>query len=289
MGTLEFTDWEPHTVATEEFVDPVRVAGLAALFDDGLPAPGPGAPLPPLWHWVALPRWNPSGVLGSDGHPGRGGFLPPVDAPRRMFAGGRVEFLRPLRVGALSRCESTVTDVAAKTGRSGSLVIVDVTTVLHDEDGAPAVREVQNLVYRQAAAPVAAPPDPPTEVNAPGTPLVARDDGDWELRTDPSLLMRFSALTANAHRIHYDWPYATRVEGYPGLVVHGPLQGLVQAEAHRLAGGAAVRELSHRGSAPLFCGEPALLAYHRSATGASVTLTRDGARSPNSSVEIVTV
>ncbi|MEJ9078301.1 MaoC family dehydratase N-terminal domain-containing protein [Gordonia malaquae] len=255
------TDWEPHTVVTDEYIDPAAVTALATLFDDGLPGPAVGDELPPLWHWVALPRWAASSQISVDGHPFRGSFLPPIDLPRRMFAGGRVEFLAPLRVGDLTRRESRVDSVVEKNGRSGKLVVVTVVTTLHTPAGEPAVVETQNLIYREGAAVSGDVPSPaPAAALVPaGAPFVARDDAGFDFRTDPTLLMRFSAATANAHRIHYDWPYATGVEGYPGLVVHGPLMSLALAETHRLSGGRPVATIDHRNSAPLFCGQEAWL------------------------------
>ncbi|MBN6054079.1 hypothetical protein JYK22_19210, partial [Nonomuraea sp. RK-328] len=111
--------WEPHTVTTTETVDPGPVAALSALFDDGTPPVGPGDALPPLWHWLALARWPRSATLGADGHPARGTFLPPVELPRRMFAGGEVVLHAPLTVGSTVRRESSVESVAEKPGRSG--------------------------------------------------------------------------------------------------------------------------------------------------------------------------
>ncbi|WP_188189699.1 FAS1-like dehydratase domain-containing protein [Nonomuraea sp. SYSU D8015] len=250
--------WEPHTVVTTETVDPHPVAALSALFDDGTPAIGPGDPLPPLWHWVALPRWPRSSLLGADGHPARGSFLPPVELPRRMFAGGEVVFHAPLTVGGTLRREARVESVTEKTGRSGRLVVVVVATGLYQDDKL-ALEERQDLIYRDAgpAAPAAA--DPATAVPA-GAPFTRAGEWAWDFATDPTLLMRFSAATANPHRIHYDWPYATRVEGYPGLVVHGPLMTLALAEVLRLEGhrGGVVR-MRHRNRRPLFCGQAARL------------------------------
>jgi 3-methylfumaryl-CoA hydratase len=258
--TVDVGTWKAHTVVTEEFLDPGPVAGLAALLDDGLPTPGPGDELPPLWHWVALPQWAASSQLGTDGHPRKGGFLPPLQLPRRMFAGGEVSFHKPLTVGSTIRRESEVVSITEKSGRSGPLVLVDVATRLLDHHGDLAVSEVQNLVYREAPpAPSGSVPEPVATESAPALPLRQLFDTEWEFRTDPSLLARFSAVTANAHRIHYDWTYATRIEGYPGLVVHGPLQAIALAETHRLNGGAHVLRLRHRGRAPLFCGETARL------------------------------
>ncbi|WOC12342.1 HTD2 family dehydratase [Gordonia sp. MP11Mi] len=269
--------WEPHTVVTDELIDPTPVAALASIFDDGLPAPLPGDELPPLWHWVALPRWVESSQLSIDGHPFRGSFLPPTELPRRMFAGGSVEFRAPLRVGDTTLRESRVESVTEKDGRSGRLVLVTVATTLHGSDGLPAVIERQNLIYRDASVPsdvsVRPSPEAASAFVPNGTPFVARDDGGWDLRTDPTLLMRFSAATANAHRIHYDWPYATAVEGYPGLVVHGPLMSLALAETHRLSHDSrAVSSLSHRNWAPLFCGQEAWLRSKGSDEGRTVSL-----------------
>ena len=224
--------WRAHTVVSAELVDPTPVAALSAVLDSGAPPAGPGDPLPPLWHWAALARWPASRDLGSDGHPARGSFLPPTELPRRMFAGGEVAFHAPIHVGSTVRREATVLSATPKTGRSGSLVVVVVEIRLTTEAGELAVVERQDIVYREAGAVPAVAPTPP--VVAPvGAPLRRIAEWDWELRTDPTVLARFSAATANPHRIHYDWPYATGVEGYPGLVVHGPLMTIALAETLR--------------------------------------------------------
>lgn len=285
------SDWQPHLETSTELLDPAPVAGLAALLDDGLPTPCPGDPLPPLWHWVALPRWAASGVLGPDGHPRRGSFLPPVELPRRMFAGGEIRFHAPLVVGSTVRREAEVVSVTEKNGRSGALVVVDVQIRLFSDTGELAIEESQNLIYREAAPQ----PDrsavlPQADDTVPGPPLHRSADNAWDLRTDPSLLARFSAATANAHRIHYDWPYATGVEGYPGLVVHGPFQAIALAEVHRLMGGSPVRELRHRGRAPLFCGQPARLLATEVPDGVALELFGPGGESagPNATVDLTT-
>lgn len=261
-------DWEPRTVTDEAQVALGPVLALQSLLDDGLPTLGQGDPLPPLWHWVALPLWSRSGVLDVDGHPRRGTFLPPVPLPRRMFAGGRVHLLTPLRIGSTVRRKSVVTDVAEKHGRSGRLVVVDVATRLYDEDGRLAVDESQTLIYRAAALARtiregSVRPADAAALRPGGPPLERRRPWEWTLSTDPTLLMRFSAATANAHRIHYDWPYATEVEGYPGLVVHGPLLALALAEVARLEGVTGITRLAHRNLAPLFCGMPATATQQR--------------------------
>ncbi|QWF84890.1 FAS1-like dehydratase domain-containing protein [Amycolatopsis sp. CA-230715] len=271
--------WEPRTVITSERADPAPVAALAALFDDGIPAPRPGDELPPLWHWVALPRWPAAADLGPDGHPARGDFLPPVDLPRRMFAGGELTFHAPLHVGETVRRESTVESVTEKDGRSGKLVIAAVRTRLSTEDGMLAIDERQDLIYREAGSAAYTPPpvEDAAALRPSGSPFRRAATGNWEFTTDPTLLMRFSAATANPHRIHYDWPYTTRVEGYPGLVVHGPLMSLALAEALRLdrVPGRVVR-LAHRNKAPLFCGESARLDLAQCEDGCTADLIGPG-------------
>jgi len=269
--------WTARAVRTEEYVDPGRVAALAALLDDGTPAPGEGDALPPLWHWVALPLWPSSSSLGVDGHPRRGDFLPPVDLPRRMFAGGEVTFHDDLRVGARLVREDVVESVQAKSGRSGPFVVVTVHSVLADDRGRPLVEERRDLVFRDAPDAGAAAADPRAAGRlAPSGPPLRGRDGGWDVVTDPTLLMRFSAVTANPHRIHYDWPYATTVEGYPGLVVQGPLSALLLLEAVRTAlPENAVRSLRHRNLAALFCGDPARVAVTAGAGSAEATLRAD--------------
>ncbi|MFI0445645.1 MaoC family dehydratase N-terminal domain-containing protein [Actinomadura sp. 6N118] len=238
------------------------MATLSALFDDGTPPVGPGDVLPPLWHWLALARWPPSSTLGVDGHPARGTFLPPVELPRRMFAGGEVAFHAPLTVGSTVRREARVESVTEKSGRSGKLVVVVVATKLYDDDGLLAIDERQDIIYRDAGAvsPSASPSEEAAGLAPSGAPFTRSGEWSWDFATDPALLMRFSAATSNPHRIHYDWPYATRIEGYPGLVVHGPLMTLALAEVLRLEGHKSrVSRLRHRNRKPLFCGQNAQL------------------------------
>ncbi|WP_282605171.1 MaoC family dehydratase N-terminal domain-containing protein [Pelagibius sp. Alg239-R121] len=173
-----------------------------------------GDALPPLWHWLYFPIVLPQKDLGRDGHPKLGGFLPPVALPRRMWAGGRFGFERALRIGEAVQKRSAIKDVRIKEGRSGSLCFV---TVRHEFTAGDAFCfwEEHDIVYREDPAPGAPMPVPP---DAPG-------DFDWQRRVEPSAIMlfRYSALTFNGHRIHYDREYSKAVEGYPGLVFHGPL------------------------------------------------------------------
>ncbi len=176
----------------------------------------PGTPLPPLWHWLYFLPLHRASELGADGHAKLGGFLPPLPLPRRMWAGSRFEFIEPLRIGDAVKRVSTIENVAAKQGRSGPLVFVTVRhEVFANDAAAPALREWHDIVYRAAKQAGEA---EPTAQPAPADAQFAR-----ELTPDDVLLFRYSALTFNGHRIHYDRRYVTEVEGYPGLVVHGPL------------------------------------------------------------------
>ncbi len=207
-------DWIGRSETRTDLISPVPVAAMSATLDRADPAPQAGDPLPPLWHWLYfLPVYRHS-EAGPDGHPARGGFMPPVPLPRRMFAGSTLTWQRPLRVGEQATRVSRITDVTVKSGRSGTLVFVKVEQAFSGADG-PAMLEVQDIVYRDAPNP-ADPPPPPTA--APTDEAFGR-----EIRPDPLMLFRYSALTFNGHRIHYDRPYAMGEEGYPGLVVHGPL------------------------------------------------------------------
>jgi 3-methylfumaryl-CoA hydratase len=174
-----------------------------------------GSPVPPLWHWLYFLPLHRQSEIGPDGHARRGGFLPPVPLPRRMWAGSQLRFLLPLRVGQSIERISTIEDVRLKEGRSGPLVFV---RVRHDilAEGQPAIEEFHDIVYRGLPA--------PGEAVAPGQPASVSDAG-WSRTVVPDdvLLFRYSALTFNGHRIHYDRRYVTAVEGYPGLIVHGPL------------------------------------------------------------------
>ncbi|MEO8485890.1 MAG: MaoC family dehydratase N-terminal domain-containing protein [Betaproteobacteria bacterium] len=209
--------WRDWIGRTERRVDRVAAAPLAALsatLDRDDPEPHDGDPVPPLWHWLLFTPVTPQHGIGPDGHARRGEFLPPVPLPRRMWAGGRLTFERPIAVGDDVERMSRITDVAVKQGRSGSLVFVTVHHEIADALGV-AIREEHDIVYRDAT--------PRAEATAAPTPAPTNDEYTREIAPDPVLLFRYSALTFNGHRIHYDRDYATGVEGYPGLVVHGPL------------------------------------------------------------------
>jgi 3-methylfumaryl-CoA hydratase len=211
-----YGEWIGRSEQLQDTATPFPFIALNATLDRDDVDARPGTPLPPLWHWLYfLPRHRQS-EIGDDGHAKRGGFLPPVPLPRRMWAGSRFEFLSPLRVGDAMERRSTIENVASKSGRTGELVFVTVRHEVHANGAAqPAIREWHDIVYRAARQPGEA--DPPPR-QPPRQPQFRR-----EITPDPVLLFRYSALTFNGHRIHYDRAYVTGVEGYPGLIVHGPL------------------------------------------------------------------
>ena len=209
----ELRRWIGKTQIIDDVVTATPARALAATLDHDQPYDH-GDVLPPPWHWLYFVEMSPLSDVGPDGHPKRGGFLPPVPLPRRMWAGSRLEFFAPLRVGDALRRTSRVSDVNVKEGRSGTLVFV---TVRHEIDRGDErlLTDEHDIVYRGTAPVNAA---PPTHKQAPHDHLWIR-----AIEPTPVLLFRYSALTYNSHRIHYDQPYVTRTEGYPGLVVHGPL------------------------------------------------------------------
>ncbi len=238
--------WVGRAEVREDTLSPWTAGALSATLRNAEHAWQPGDALPPLWHWCAFLPAAPQGQLGDDGHPARGGFLPPVPLPRRMWAGSQLAFIAPLRVGQPARKTSTVTDVALKQGQGGALVFVKVEHEVHDTRGALLLRDRHDIVYREAPRP-GEPPAPPQ------TPP---PDPAWRVahRPDPALLFRYSALTFNGHRIHYDFPYATGVEGYEDLVVHGPLIATWMLEAaQEQHPGRAVRAYTFRAVRPLVC------------------------------------
>lgn len=214
MDDDTLTAWVGRTDVRRDVITAAPLAAMAATLDRDDPPPVDGASVPPLWHWCYFLPLARESEIGSDGHPKRGGFLPPVPLPRRMWAGGRLTFARALAVGEHVTRTSRIASVDTKHGRTGPLVFV---TVHHDYDGAQghALHEEHDIVYR----------DLPAAGSAAPVALRAPADADYarEIVPDPVLLFRYSALTFNGHRIHYDRDYVTKTEGYPGLVVHGPL------------------------------------------------------------------
>lgn len=237
-------------------IDPWRVAALHAALDRPGPAPAKGEPLPPLWHFLFFAEVARRSELGPDGHPAPGhGLIPDTGLPRRMRAGGRFEFHGPLTIGAEARRTSVLQNVALKQGGSGALAIVTVRRELFGPEGL-AMTEQEDLVYRpmpSAADPVR--PAPPIKDDTPA----------WRRTVVPDtpLLFRYSALTFNGHRIHYDLPYATGPEGYPGLLVHGPLIAQLLADLCGDEDGRPMKTFTYRAVSPIFhdrpftlCGRP---------------------------------
>ncbi|MGI5130893.1 FAS1-like dehydratase domain-containing protein [Pseudonocardia sp. CA-107938] len=239
--------WSPAPVETTARIDAWASTAFAALLDQPSPVRGPGDPLPPLWHAFHLLDVHRQADLGADGHPVGAAFQPPMEHRRRMFAGGRLTVTAPLRVGDVVTRRSRLLSATAKQGRSGASVFVTVRSEFV-VDGVVAQVEEQDFAYRSqppgTARGLAAPAEAP-----PIEPLV-------RVAADPPLLFRFSALTFNSHRIHYDHPYVTEVEGYPGLVVHGPLLALLALEVpRRRAPERCVTAFAYRLTRPAFAGE----------------------------------
>jgi 3-methylfumaryl-CoA hydratase len=251
--------WIGNTQTASDFVTPQLVRALrATLFMDiGAPAKGDVAPL--TAHWCLAQPVAPMSELGPDGHPARGGFLPPVPLPRRMWAGGRLAFEDRIRVGDEVTRTSRIADVSLKQGGSGALCFVNVEHTITTARGI-AIRERQDIVYREASG-AGATPAAPTPAPAPGKHRRTH-------MADPVLLFRYSALTFNGHRIHYDRDYVTKVEGYPGLVFHGPLQAALLTEfAAELHGGTSPKTFDYRGVNPLFDGAEFSLNANETAAG----------------------
>lgn len=243
METIDFSKWVGRQSESEDVFSPVVLKRIAATF--GVVAPTEGQPLPMLWHWCFFQDPANTDELGVDGHPVPGDFLPPAEGRQRMWAGSRIEFQAPFIAGAIATRRSTVKSVDEKYGRNGSLLFV---TVVHEyiQGSESILREEQDIVYRMPS-----PPKLSSEIS---------EEGQHWLETitpTPTLLFRYSAVTFNTHRIHYDWPYATEQEGYPGLVVHGPLTATFVLNAFIAANpNVQVKRFSFRGIRPLISEEP---------------------------------
>jgi len=223
--TIDVSDLQPWIGREERVSDtlaPQPAAALTATLDRDDP-PALDAPLPPLWHWIYFLPFHRQSEIASDGHARRGGFVPPIALPRRMFAGARLTFDGELRIGEPARRTSTITGLDVKQGRTGELIFLRIRNEMVGAHGS--IVEEQDIVYRDHPR-ADDPPQAPRR--APATPAWRR-----EFRADIMLLFRYSALIFNAHRIHYDRDYATRTEGYPGLVVHGQLVATLLADLVR--------------------------------------------------------
>jgi 3-methylfumaryl-CoA hydratase len=240
-----FADWIGRRSASEDIVTQRLVDSYRAILDPCL-APVADGHAPLGLHWCLSPAIEPMAALGPDGHPAKNLSLPPVPLPRRMWAGGSVELIAPIEIGDHVHRISTIADVVHKTGRSGELWFV---TVDHDylTPRGVAIRERQDIVYRQAAGLAKTPQTTP----APGAPRPSTRS--WTIETPSTLLFRYSAITFNGHRIHYDMPYATGAEGYDGLVVHGPMQATMLLNL-AASNARPLRSFDYRGVAPAIAG-----------------------------------
>jgi 3-methylfumaryl-CoA hydratase len=262
-------DWTPEPVVEHDDLAPLKSTQLAATLNlDETFAAGDALPVP--WHWIYFPDWPQGSALGADGHPRDGHFLPPIPNRRRMFAGSRIEVSTPLRLGVATVKTSSLAKVSEKTGRTGEMLFVTVRSEYRQDDVLCVVEE-QNLVYRSdtgAARPFAR-----------NTEALGEPTAQWssEPAVDEPLLFRFSALTSNAHRIHYDFPYTTAVEGYPGLVVHGPLLAVYMAQLAR-ANGNSLSRFEFRLQAPVILGDGFRVEGSVAADGVTVSVVSGGGR-----------
>jgi 3-methylfumaryl-CoA hydratase len=255
--------WIGKTAVAEDQVTATPARALAATLDRDATF-NTGDSLPPPWHWLYFLSMEPLSDAGPDGHPKRGGFLPPVPLPRRMWAGSRMAFFRPLRIGDAIRRESRIADVKVKEGRSGTLVFV---TVRHEITcGAESLlTDEHDIVYRDLQK---------ADVSAPSA-RSGPNDHAWirEIHPTPVLLFRYSALTFNSHRIHYDFPYVTGTEGYPGLVVHGPLLATLLLDLLlRQRPDARVTRFEFRAVGPLFDNAPFSVCGRPDGAGGNIAL-----------------
>lgn len=247
MSAKTYDAWLGKSRTTQAYIDLWPAQALADVLD--LPTASFAEELPELWHWLYFLEHAPRGKIGADGHPQKGDFLPPIDNPRRMFAGARTEYHRPLLIGSEAELIEKIANIQYKSGSQGDMVIV---TVRYDyqQDNKLCISEERDFIYLPAAA--KGEPVKPVE-----TALSQIDKREWaiDLPTNPALLFRFSALTFNSHRIHYDLEYARQEENYPALVVHGPLTAILLSECARMHSGRKMKSFSFRALSPLFCGQ----------------------------------
>jgi len=264
MTTWDPASWIGRTESCADNIDTGHVGRIASSLGEPMPVPGEALPL--LWHWALFINAQPYDALGRDGHPRRGGFLPPAENRNRMWAGGRLKFVRPLLIGVAGERVSTIADVTEKEGRTGRLLFA---TVRHEyfQDGVLCISEEQDIVYRE--------PAPPRLQGSQPAP-----QAEWSDSVTPStvMLFRYSAVTFNGHRIHYDEPYVRQVEGYPGLVVHGPLIATLMCRAFvRANPGKEVQAFSYRGLRPLIAPAPFQVAGRMDSRGtATLWAEQDG-------------
>ena len=263
----ELRAWVGRAERRTDIVTAAPVAALSATLDRDDPEPMPGSDLPPLWHWLYFTPLARQSEIGPDGHARRGVFLPPVPLPRRMWAGGRLAFDHALQIGDEITRDSRIAGVDIKHGRSGALVFVTVRHEITNARGV-ALSEEHDIVYRDNPLPGASTPEP---LSAP-----TGEDFSRSITPDPVLLFRYSALTFNGHRIHYDHDYVRDVEGYPGLIVHGPLIATLLLDlARRSVPHLRVRRFEFKALRPLFDIHPFTLCGKHESSGRISLWARD--------------
>lgn len=252
---IDLSAWVGRSEQLVDIASRSAVIGLGAVLDQPVESrEADTARLFPLGHWLQFTPTAPMSELGQDGHPRLGAFMPPLDLPRRMWAGSKIEYRSPITVGQRLERTTTIESISPKNGSSGRLCFV---VLRHDitADGAPALTDRQTIVYREA---VEVDPAAPSPQRPPRADTAAPTDWDWVLSERPveTTLFRYSALTFNTHRIHYDLPYTTGVEGYPGLVVHGPLLATYIVHSFlRQHPGAELTSFEFSARAPIFARE----------------------------------
>lgn len=271
MDQINFTAWENRTETRQGGLGEQLAQMAQATFSDTGPALRVGDEMPLLWHWFAFLPSTPTDALGRDGHPPLGDFLPPIHLERRMWAGGSLSFHAPLHIGEPLTRRSVIRKVVQKEGATGQMVFVTIDHEVSGEGGL-AISEQQDIVYL---------PIPESYVAPRKQDVPAQPDFATPFETSPTLLFRYSALTFNAHRIHYDLPYAQEQESYPGLVVHGPLQASLLMRAATDHAGRNPDHFRFRGVHPVFLGQPMALTGVRTESGAlslCTAIAADGAR-----------
>lgn len=264
MDLDELQQWIGKTRTLTDEVTTAPLKALSATLDRMDPDPRVGAPIPPCWHWLYFLPMHRHSELGSDGHPRRGDFMPPVPMPLRMWAGSNIEFLRPLCVGESIQRTSRIVAISAKHGSTGPLVFVRVRHEISNAGGLAVIDE-QDIVYRQ--------PAPPEAQVRPSMPAAEMHDWMREIQPDDVLLFRYSALTFNSHRIHYNHRYVSEVENYPGLVVQGPLIATLLLDLlRRQMPAAQVARFSFRAVKPTYDVTPFQLCGRRGADGTTIYL-----------------
>lgn len=244
----DLQDWVGRRETLQDVISLAPAAGLAATLDHQ-ELFALGDELPPLWHWIYFKPQARQSLLGLDGHPVLGEFMPPIPLPRRMWAGGRLKFLKPLRIGDDVERTTEIAKIESKEGQQGALIFVTLRHSLCTPRG-PAIEEEQDLVYRAPSKAEAAPVG--SKVQTDLAPAQWRDT----INPDPRLLFRYSALTFNTHRIHFDLAYAQQQEGYPGLVVQGPLLATLLVDRLRTHVPGRLCHFTFRGRSPLYAGAP---------------------------------